>query len=134
MVLALGWAIDTAGGPHFTDVPTGSVFYAYIETLYNHGAISGYPDHTFHPDSNVTRAQLCKIVVIAKNWPIYTLGGPHFTDVPRTHQFYNYIETAWANGVVGGYADHTFHPDENASRGQVSVVIYRAIPRPGLIP
>ena len=34
VVSAQGWAIDTHGGPHFTDVPTTDTFYGYIETAY----------------------------------------------------------------------------------------------------
>src|SRR6185295_497898 len=121
------WAINTNGGPHFTDVPIGYMFYDYIETMYNHGSsqgpiISGYADGTFRPNNMVTRGQLSKIVVLSKDWPMYTRGGPHFTDVPTNYMFYNYIETAYNNGVVGGYANHTFRPDDDATRGQVSLV------------
>src|SRR5262249_23274643 len=42
IVGAAQWATDTSGGPHFTDVPPTSPFYAVIETAYNHGAVSGY--------------------------------------------------------------------------------------------
>ncbi len=130
IVLAEGWTIDTTGGPHFTDVAEGSTFYNYIETAYNHAIINGYGDGTFRPDNNVTRAQLSKIVVLAQGWPIDTSGGPHFTDVPTTHSFYGYIETAFNHGIITGYGDGTFRPDNNATRGQISVIVYRAITNP----
>ncbi len=42
-VIVLGFAvtINTAGGPHLSDVPAGSTFYDYVETAYNGGWISG---------------------------------------------------------------------------------------------
>ena len=58
--------------PTFRDVPVSNAFYQYIETAYSHNIISGYVDGTFRPGNNVTRAQLCKIVVLAEQWIIDT--------------------------------------------------------------
>ncbi len=130
IVLAEGWPIDTTGGPHFTDVPTGHIFYDYVETAYNRAIISGYGDGTFRPDNNVTRAQLSKIIVLAQGWPIDTSGGPHFTDVPESHPFYNYVETAFNHAIITGYGDGTFRPTNSATRGQISKIVYSAITNP----
>ena len=127
IVISVGWAINTTGGPHFTDVPTSHPFYTWIETAFSHGIISGYSDNTFRPYNNVTRAQLSKMIVLAVGLPINTTGGPHFTDVPRTDPFYNFIETAYNAGIISGYSNNTFRPNNNATRGQVSVIIYRAL-------
>src|SRR5207253_847700 len=74
VVLAEGMPIDTAGGPHFSDVLVSNPFYSFIETAYNARIISGYSDSTFRWSSNVTRGQLCKIVVNARGWSIDTGG------------------------------------------------------------
>lgn len=126
VVLAEGWAIDTHGGPHFSDVPTSNAFYTYIETAYNHNIISGYSDGTFRWGNNVTRAQLSKIVVNAKGWAIDTHGGPHFSDVPSSNAFYTYIETAYNHGIISGYSDGTFRWGNNATRGQIAKIVYNA--------
>src|SRR5439155_20529622 len=101
VVLAAGWEIDTGGGPHFTDVPPGSAFYPYIETAYNRHIIAGYGDGTFRPGNNVTRGQLCKIMVLAQEWPVNSNGGPHFSDVAPGSTFYDYIETAFNKSIIG---------------------------------
>ena len=67
IVAAFGWAINTAGGPHFRDVPTNDTFYPYVETAFNHNVISGYSDGTFRPGYAVTRAQLSKMLYQAIN-------------------------------------------------------------------
>jgi len=46
-----------------------------------------------------------------------------FTDVPRSSPFFRYVETAVYYGIVNGYDDHTFRPDANLTRGQMSKVI-----------
>jgi hypothetical protein len=130
VVLAEGWTIDISGGPHFTDVQTNNPFYQYIETAYNHQVISGYADGTFRWGNNVTRAQLSKIIVVAQQWDIDTSGGPHFTDVPVSDPFYGYIETAYNREIISGYADNTFRPGNNATRGQIAKIVYNAITAP----
>ena len=62
IVLSQGWPINTAGGPHFSDVAESDTFYGYIETAYNHAIINGYGDHTFRPGNSATRGQISKIV------------------------------------------------------------------------
>ena len=127
IVGAEGWAIDTSGGPHFSDVPTTNAFYAFIETAYHHGVISGYADGTFRWGANVTRGQLSKIIVVASGWAIDTSGGPHFSDVPATNPFYGFVETAYHHNIISGYADGTFRLGANATRGQISKIVYGAI-------
>jgi hypothetical protein len=122
-----GWAINTTGGPHFTDVPVGSTFYPYIETALNHGIVSGYSDGTYRPGAIVTRGQVAKIVVAARGWSINTTTGSHFADVGPDNTFYAYIETAYAHGVVGGFGDGTFRPGNPATRGQIAKIVYNAL-------
>src|SRR5205823_6004535 len=76
IALAERWPIDVSGGPHFRDVLTEHVFYPYVETALHRGNISGYGDGTFRPGDAVTRGQLCKVVVLAQAWPIYTPPAP----------------------------------------------------------
>ncbi len=126
-VLVEGWPIDTTGGPHFSDVLPEHTFYDYIETTYNHSIISGYADGTFRPDNIVTRAQLAKMEVLARGWAIDVTNGPHFSDVLPTDPNYEYIETIYNRGVVTGYADGTFRPENSATRGQICKIVYNGI-------
>jgi S-layer homology domain len=126
-VLGEDWPIDTTGGPHVSDVPTNNPFYQYIETAFNHALISGYPDGTFRWGSPITRGQLCKFIVLAQSWPIDTTGGPHFSDVLVDNTFYRYIETAYNHGIISGYANGKFRPGYNATRGQISKIVYNAL-------
>ena len=107
----------------FTDVPPDYPFYEYIRCLYCRGAISGYADNTFRPGNNTTRGQVTKIVILAFGYEIYIPTSPTFTDVPTDHPFYQYIETAAHNNIVSGYADGTFRPGNNVTRGQLSKIV-----------
>lgn len=127
IVLAEGWPIHIPPTPSFSDVPVDNLFYPYIETAYYHSILSGYSDHAFRPGTSVTRGQAAKMLVKGRGWPIDTTGGPHFGDVPIDGVFYPYIETAVKNGVVTGYADHTFRPSADLTRGQAATIVYRAM-------
>jgi hypothetical protein len=132
VTLSEGWSIDLSGAPHFSDVPAANPFYNYIETAYNHGAISGYDDGTFRWSRNVTRAQSAKIIVLAHGWVVDAPSGPHFRDVPAANPFYTYIETAYDRGLISGYDCGNpgepcpglyFRPGNAATRGQIVKII-----------
>jgi hypothetical protein len=108
---------------HFSDVPRDHPFYLFVETARMHGLVSGYSDSTFRPYNNVTRGQVAKVAVEAAGLQDLSTGTPTFSDVPSSHPFYAYIETAYANGILGGYADGTFRPNANATRGQLSKIV-----------
>jgi hypothetical protein len=65
IVLVEGWAINTQGGPHFSDVSVDNPFYTFVETAFNHEIISGYSDGSFRPGNSATRGQICKIIYSA---------------------------------------------------------------------
>ncbi len=132
-----GWTVGPYGtilgynplspGQRFYDVPVGSAFYGYIECIASRGIIGGYADNTFRPDNPVTRGQLSKIVANAAGIqdPIPS-SRQTFSDVPPSHPFWVYIERLSARGILGGYSDGTFRPDNNATRGQISKIVANA--------
>jgi len=127
VVLGEGWAIDTSGGSHFVDVPPGGTFYAFIETAFHHGIISGYSDGTFRPSNPVSRGQIAKIVVSAAGWALVNPPSAHFSDVPPGSTFYPFVETAVDHGILSGYSDGTFQPSNSALRGQVGKIVDLAL-------
>jgi ribosomal protein L30/L7E len=118
----------------FTDVFPTDYYYEAVRHLYCAGVISGYSDGTFRPYNPTTRGQLTKIVVLGFGLPLYTPPSPTFTDVPTTHTFYQYIETAAHEGLVSGYSDGTFRPENNVTRGQLSKIVVEAAGWPLLNP
>jgi len=138
VTLAEGFTIYTPPTPTFRDVDTSHAFYTYIETAYHQGIISGYTCGAdcleFRPGNLVTRAQLCKIIVLAEGWTLYLPPSPTFRDVPDTDPFYSYIETAYYHGIISGYNCGTgcleFRPSASATRGQISKIVYLAVTAP----
>ena len=77
----------------------------------------------FEPKGTLTRAQLVTILYRVAGQPAVTTSGT-FTDL--TADWYkNAVEWAAANGVVKGYPDGTFRPDEAITREQIATTLYR---------
>jgi hypothetical protein len=130
VVLAEGWPIYTPPTPTFNDVPQTHPFYTYVETAYRHGVISGYSNGAFRPGDNITRGQLCKVVVLAEGWTLYLPPAPTFSDVQEGNPFYIYVETAYSHSIISGYGDQTFRPGNPATRGQIAKIVYSALQSP----
>ena len=107
----------------FDDVPVGSPFYTWITDLVAHQAISGYADCTFRPSATITRGQAAKVLVLAFGFPLLNPAQGHFSDVPPGSAFYQYIETAFARGIISGYSDGTFRWSNNVTRGQLTKMV-----------
>lgn len=96
---------------------------ASIEKLVNLGAIGGYPDGTFKPDQTITRAEFASILV--KAFKLEAKKGKVFND-SAAHWAKDSIATAQGYGIVNGYSDTTFGPNDNITREQMAVMIVKA--------
>lgn len=84
-----------------------------ISYLYDNGIVEGYPDGTFKPDNNLTRAELMKILVLGAGYdPDENEYNGCFPDV-GTDWFARYVCFAYENGWVEGYEDGEFKPGNN---------------------
>lgn len=101
-----------------------------IEKLCEMGILNGFPDNTFRPDDEVTRAQFCKIITEA-----FSLSGvgKAFDDVDQSHWAYSYISAANANSIVNGDGQN-FYPDNSLSRQDAAVIIYNILKMQGKNP
>ncbi|MBD3363265.1 hypothetical protein GF362_06100 [Candidatus Dojkabacteria bacterium] len=100
-------------------------FRDYIRYLYNLSIIDGYPDGTYRGEEPVTRAQLAKFVYNGFKLP-FDMSAPEFPDIDTGHSLYTYVMLLASNGVVKGYSDGTFRPDEPVLRQQAALYFLRA--------
>ena len=114
LIFALGSiytdAAETVGSIEFTDLSESYWAYDGIVRLTKAGIIDGYPDDTFKPDGNITRAELVKVV---NQVFLFTerQQASMFSDVTENDWFYEYIVAAQEAGYVDGYPDGTFKPN-----------------------
>lgn len=115
----------------FSDVPGNFWGYDAICALVEQSVISGYPDGSFRPNGNVTRAEFVKMLGSA----FHLVGGGTlpFDDVTPSDWYYNYILAAYANGVVGGVSETAFNPDGEITREDACVIVHRYLSGLGVL-
>lgn len=111
--------VSTTGS--FTDI-SGHWGATYIEAAKAAGVTGGYSDKTFRPNAKITRAEALKIMLEAADVS-FTAAAADFSDVKSSDWFAKYVNYASANDIVGGYADGTFGPNRNITRGEVAKIV-----------
>jgi uncharacterized protein YjdB len=106
----------------FTDI-NGHWAQSQIENLTAQNIISGYPDGTFKPDNNISRAEFATLVV--KAFKLNNKSGKIFNDTSN-HWAKDYIATANAFGIANGYGNDIFGPNDPITREQMAVMIVKA--------
>ena len=113
---------NSKGSIHYTGHPAE----IHVLTLNSLGLINGYPDGTFKPDNTITRAEFAAIVSRAfklEDKPVTT----EFTDVPSTHWATGNIGAAYAAGIINGYGDGTFGPEDPIKEEQAVKMVVAAL-------
>ena len=114
----------------YSDVPSGFWAEKWIGALKSAGIVSGYPDGTFHPSEEVTRAQMAVFLARALargDANVKASGTQKYSDVPTTYWAYKYIDYLYNNTTIRGYPDGTFKPEEKVTRAQLAVFICKAL-------
>ncbi len=99
----------------FPDVPESHPYATAVYALRDRGVVSGNGG-MFYPENNVSRAELVKMVFNAGDIPIEGEGLHLFHDVPDDAWYTPYVNTAKLRGVVLGYDDGTFRPNNPVTR------------------
>jgi hypothetical protein len=114
------------------DVPPGSTFWLFVERMYLHDVINGYPcgaqgepcpGFYYRPNSTLTRGQIAKVISTSAGYNDFIPPQQQtFVDVLPGSTFWLYIERVALHGVVNGYSDGTYRPQNPVTRGQMAKV------------
>ena len=113
----------------FPDVAENHWAASQIDVLSDQGVIVGYPDGTFQPDENVTRAEFASMAIKALGQEHTKVMQPvDFTDITSEYWAYEAIQKALYFDLIscptnGGL----FRPDDNVSRAEATTVAVNAL-------
>lgn len=128
----------TTAHARFFDVDPDHPYFAAIEFLTREGIVSGYENRSFRPENAINRAEFTKILIetlypkeyidsclddmvtrfdeaagtMGEREAMQVIPLMEFPDVPYNAWFSKYICIAWSNGIVSGYPDGLFRPEE----------------------
>ncbi len=110
----------------FSDVHPQQWFYSSMDRAAAAGYLQGGQNCAFQPNEGITRAQLVTILYRATAELPDGNGAPlPFPDVPASAYYSGPVIWAWEAGLVQGYADGGFHPDQPVSRQELALIFYR---------
>ena len=118
---------------NFRDVKESDWYYATLGEIVSRGVISGYPDNTFRPLNNITRAEFTKILLNSLNISI-NQSSEIFLDTSG-HWAKDIIYTAWTKEIIRkadfGAEEYdnnvSYYPDKEITRIEMSRMAVRAL-------
>ena len=111
----------------FTDVDSDAWYNLSVSTLAKAGVISGYPDGSFNPNGKITRAELVSIAT--RFFTTIEVGDSKFSDIAG-HWAAKAIDEAYIKGIIKGYSDGTFRPDQAVTRAEAMKIVNGILGRP----
>ena len=106
----------------FTDTAKGAWYQGAVEYVYRNGIMTGTSATTFSPNTAMNRAMVAQILYNLEGQPTVT-GESTFTD-SNTHWAAKAIAWAQKTGVVSGYGNNTFRPNQAVTREELAQMLY----------
>ena len=125
----ISFGIMPAMSFQFPDVAINHWAASQINILSDEGVIVGYPDGTFKPDDNVTRAEFASMAIKALGQEHTKVAQPvEFTDITRDYWAYDAIQKALYFDLISSTKEGSlFRPDDNVSREEATTVAVNAL-------
>ena len=122
MVLTMGTSVMA-----YSDVEEGTYVSEAVTVLSNLDILNGYEDGTFKPEATITRAEMAKIVCETLGY--YGMGSDKtpFDDVEPKHWAAGYINTAAGLGIINGYGNGKFGPEDTVTYEQAVKMVVCAL-------
>ncbi len=116
------------GQTPFIDVAPSAWYHDDVGAAYKAGYFNGYSPRMAYPDSELTREQA--VVMLARNMRLDPVAGEvtEFSDGRSCADWSRgYIRAAQQAGMIGGYSDGSFKPQNDITRGEMAVMLQRAL-------
>lgn len=124
LALALSLTLLLTPALAFSDVPDTAMSLA-AETLSGMGIVSGDGDGNYYPDQTLTRAQFCKMAVLAEGHGDQVGASAYktlFSDVPSGNWAAPYVNLAYQEKLIAGYGNGLFGPDDGITVSQAVTI------------
>ena len=128
-----GWVLnDTAARDFsmklpFTDVSVDDWFYKGVRYCFDNDITRGTTDTLFSPNNIVTRAQLATFIYRLAGMPTISDKSEPFSDVSDAYWAHDAIAWAYHRGIIRGFSETTFAPDNPITRGQCVTMLCRYV-------
>ena len=122
--------VPTALAAGYVDVAADAWYEDAVDYVTRKGLMNGTGDNTFSPNQSTTRGMVVTVLWRMEGEP-YALGNS-FTDVAAGAYYADAVEWASDNGIVTGYGNGAFGPNNVVTREQLVSILYRYAGKCGL--
>ncbi|MBO2944416.1 endo-1,4-beta-xylanase [Paenibacillus sp. F411] len=120
------YAVTYAAKP-FADVTCVPWAEQAVHAMAARGVIQGTTPQTFSPGDTMTRAGFAALLVRMLDLPAADLSGRSFSDAAAANALQAEVAAALELGIISGYADGTFRPEQPLKRQDMMVMAVRAL-------
>ncbi len=124
LIKAAGYPEGKPGQSSFKDMKLDHWAGAFINKAYEMGVIEGYPDKTFRPKGNITRAEGLAMIARFAKIEKATYNND-FVDVFSNHWIAPTLAGAKAAGMLQYLGDKDFEPNKQLARAEVVEILFR---------
>ena len=121
LVIAFSMMLSVVAFAGYNDVDADADYASAVELLSALNIFKGDENGNFNPDNTITRAEMAAIICRAKGLEgqaTGSAGATMFADVAADHWASGYINLASQNGIINGYGDGNFGPDDTVTYEQ----------------
>lgn len=109
---------------NFTDVEKDVWYHEAVDYVLANNLMNGFDDTTFAPNYTLTRAMMVQIIYNMEGKPESTSGNK-FADIAEDAWYYQAVTWAAQQGIVSGYTESTFGPEDAITREQLVTIFWR---------
>lgn len=103
----------------------------YVNNMGSRMVVTGIGSNNYAPERDLTRGEFAAIIVRALGLEP-GMGSSNFGDVVEKDMYSGYIKTAAEHGIITGYPDGNFRPNDIITREQAMTIIARTMKITGL--
>jgi len=129
ILLALLWVTSIPANAFYSDMDENHWAYKQIKQLSEQSVVVGYPNGTFNPDENVTRAEFASMAIKALGQNNITVAQPvKFNDIEQDFWAYEAIQKAIYFDLISNPAtEGKFRPHDSVSRAEALAIAVNAL-------
>ena len=116
---------ETPETPAFDDVAQDAWYYGAVSRCAREGLMTGTAQNLFSPDLPMSRAMLVTALYRLEGEPQSGLESLPFEDVDPQAWYFRPVLWGVEQDIVRGVEQHLFQPDENVTREQLAVILFR---------
>jgi trigger factor len=109
----------------FTDVKEGDWFYSYVYNMWEYDLMNGTSATMFSPNMPLTRGMAVTVLWRIEGAPDMAALDMPFSDVDDDVWYCDAVKWAAAEGIINGYRDGTFRPNNTIYRQDLALILNR---------